>query len=255
MSSTNRINEMTLHAYVDGELDAAERREVEQWLLEHPEHKQQARAWTEQRKLLQDTYDPVLEEPVPAELASTLQNGQRRPFTKYAMSGAAALLLFVAGGATGWLVANSTEIPPDQGQSLVRQALGAHAVYVSEIRHPVEVRSDEKAHLIGWLSKRLGAQLIVPDLSKKGFQLVGGRLLPKGGEPAAQFMYEDSSGLRITVYVASNPSNNTTAFRLQDHGAVNSFYWMEGPLGYAVSGELDQNRLLSIARQVHGQLS
>jgi hypothetical protein len=36
----------------------------------------------------------------------------------------------------------------------------------------------QEAHLIQWLSKRLGRQLIAPDLTAGGFQLMGGRLLP-----------------------------------------------------------------------------
>ena len=56
-------------------------------------------------------------------------------------------------------------------------ALGAHTVFVPEVRHPVEVKADE-AHLVRWLAKRVGADVRAPALGSMGWQLMGGRLLP-----------------------------------------------------------------------------
>ena len=58
------------------------------------------------------------------------------------------------------------------------EALDAYKLYVVEVRHPVEVPGNERAHMTQWLSKRLGEDLRVPDLQSIGLKLVGGRLLP-----------------------------------------------------------------------------
>ena len=79
-------------------------------------------------------------------------------------------------------------------------AIAAHRTFSVETRHPVEVGANEEAHLVQWLSKRLGHRLIVPDLGALGFRLIGGRLLPADSGPAAWFMYEDGKGTRLSCY-------------------------------------------------------
>ena len=81
--------------------------------------------------------------------------------------------------------------------------------------------------------------------------LIGGRLLPGETAAAAQLMYEDASGKRVTLYIGSNPQNQQTAFRLAKRGSVRTFYWLDGPFGYALAGDLEQDRLLHLARLVY----
>ena len=78
-------------------------------------------------------------------------------------------------------------------------ALAAHRTFAVEVRHPVEVDAAQEAHLVQWLSKRLGRPLVVPDLSATGYRLMGGRLLPAGSGAAAQLMYENGAGDRPVV--------------------------------------------------------
>ena len=70
-------------------------------------------------------------------------------------------------------------------------AIAAHRIYVSERLHPVEVPAEQEAHLVQWLSRRVGKPLTAPNLKPQGYRLIGGRLLPAGGEAAALFMYEN----------------------------------------------------------------
>ena len=80
--------------------------------------------------------------------------------------------------------------------------IDAHRLYSVEVRHPVEVAADDEAHMSTWLSRRLGKSIKPPPLAGAGFRLVGGRLLPADGKPAAQFMYENAAGQRLTLYFA-----------------------------------------------------
>jgi len=96
----------------------------------------------------------------------------------------------------------------------------------------------------------------VPHLADLGYSLVGGRLLPGDRGPVAQFMYQDTKGQRLTLYVRVNADDSReTAFRFaQEHG-VGVFYWLDGKLGYALSGELERNELLRVATAVYRQLN
>src|SRR6185369_9972852 len=122
----------------------------------------------------------------------------------------AACWLF-AGIFGGWAT-HDLLIPPKVVERVVEvaaaipeQAATAHAVFAPEVRHPVEVRADED-HLLRWLSNRMGRPVKAPSLETAGWRLMGGRLLPVAGDAsghvACQFMFENASGLRLTLYYA-----------------------------------------------------
>ena len=123
------------------------------------------------------------------------------------------------------------------------------------MRHAVEVAASEEAHLVAWLSKRLDAPLAAPDLTKDGYSLVGGRLLPTREGAAAHLMYENTTGDRLTLYIRTNRSGDDSAFRFVQDGEVNAFYWLDGPLGYALLAEADRAKLLPLARAVYNKLN
>jgi len=128
-----------------------------------------------------------------------------------------------------------------------RRAAIAHVVYSPEVRHPVEVGAGEEAHLVAWLSKRLGVQLRPPDLRDLRYQLMGGRLLPGSRGPVAQFMYADPNGTRLTLYLTADAGGGgETAFRFAQEGQVSVFYWVDRRMGYALSG--GERRRAEIAR-------
>jgi len=137
-----------------------------------------------------------------------------------------------------------------QQMSFAERADIAYAVYAPEQRHPVEVAAAEEEHLIAWLSKRLNRPLSVPSLQEYGYSLVGGRLLPgDAASPAAQFMYQNNAGARLTLYVTAIPKDET-AFRLFRDGNRRTFYWISDHMGYALSGQLSEQHLRAIAIDV-----
>jgi len=136
----------------------------------------------------------------------------------------------------------------------VKNALGAHVVFAPEIRHAVEVPADQEAHLVTWLSKRLGHKVKAPDLRAPGFRLVGGRLLADADGPAAQFMYENTAGQRVTLYVRTTEAARNTAFRFVEERGIAAFYWVDGPLAYALIGTLPRENLLGLATLVYDAL-
>jgi anti-sigma factor RsiW len=140
--------------------------------------------------------------------------------------------------------------------SWARRAAVAHLVYSPEVRRPVEIAADQEAQLVAWLSKRLGTPLKVPRLDPLGYALVGGRLLPGDQGPVAQFMYQDSQGQRLTLYLRTNrEQTRETAFRFAQDGNIRQFYWIDRGLGYALSGEIGKEDLLRVATAVYQQLN
>jgi len=248
--SESRVNESDLQAYVDGRLSAARSAAVAQYLAQHDEDAQRIDAYRHQNQVLQAAYDPVLAEPVPASLQPV--NRRRMPVQRYAI---AAVLMLVS-GFSGWQLHAYVATERAQTMYLARVAAVAHAVYSPEVRHPVEVGADQEAHLVRWLSKRLGTSLKIPHLAAQGYSLVGGRLLPGDRGPAAQFMYQDTQGQRLTLYVrVSGEARGQTAFRFAQENGVGVFYWLDGRIGYALSGESDRAELLRIADVVYRQLN
>lgn len=241
------IDEQRLHAYVDDALDGSARQEVEAYLARHPEAAARVAAWRRQKQALHALFDPVLTEPVPARLLP-------RPPAARRLRYAAMLAWLGLGVILGWLGRGAAPAPQPLA-SLPREAAAAHVVYAPEVLHPVEVEATREVHLVQWLSKRLGRELPAPDLSRAGFQLVGGRLLPAQDGPAAQFMYQDDQGRRVTLYVRVLAGTTAdTAFRYERRDGVSVFYWVDGRFGYALSGDLERSHLLELATAVYHQL-
>jgi len=141
-------------------------------------------------------------------------------------------------------------------QELVRPAAFSHRVFSAEKLHPVEVRADQEKHLVEWLSRRLDTALKAPDLAGHGYALVGGRLLPSTDRMAAQFMYENASGARVTLYVRRGAwENGDTGFRYFESEDANAFYWVDGAVGYALSGKLTRAELLTLSETVYRGLA
>jgi len=169
---------------------------------------------------------------------------------------AASIGLLFTGGTLGWTINGAQLAHYDAVEGLAKPAAFAHAVYSPEVKHPVEVGADQEQHLIAWLSKRLGNEIAAPNLAQLGFSLVGGRLLPSDNGPAAQFMYQDESGSRMTLYVRNKHNDEqNTAFRFHQQDNTNSFYWIDGNLGYVLSGDFQRQQMLNVANNVYQQLS
>ena len=242
------VNEAQLQSYVDGGLSESAKAEVEAWLRAHPEDAERLRAYTEQNALLRTLFNPVLDESVPAALLAL----RPRAWPRYA----AAAAIFALGAGLGWLLRGEFITPQVVPVSLARLAATAHVVYAPEVRHPVEVAGTEEAHLVGWLSKRLGTTLRAPKLAPLGYELVGGRLLSGPQGPVAQFMYQDARGQRLTLYVSKQRGEpRDTAFRFSQEDRVSVFYWVDGNFGYALSGEIKKDQLFQVADAVYKQLN
>lgn len=288
------ITEAELHALVDGQLTPERQREIEDALASRPDEALRVESYRAQKRELRALFDPVLDEALPQRVLRAAR--PRTPW--YLQRLAAGIAIALVSGATGWGLhggvsnMSPSTAPAPQGPASItmasatgfaQRAAVAHAVYSPEQRRPVEVDAAHEDQLIAWLSKRMGAPMKPPHLQAVGYALEGGRLLPGGQGPVAQFMYRDASGSRLTLYVsneigelgtalgaspgtslgkeantaASTPTgaNKDTAFRFAREGSVNVFYWVEGPFGYAISADADRATLARVSGEVYRQLN
>ena len=168
---------------------------------------------------------------------------RRTPWRQQAGVAATRIAMGVAPGSSpGWVSANFAADPPVFAQ----RADIAYAVYAPEQRHPVEVAAPPRDQLVDWLSRRLGQRLSVPSLLEYGYSLIGGRLRPGESGRAAQFMYQNTAGARLAIYVAAVPKD-ATAFRLFRDGNRSTFYWGSQGTGCALTGQVSEVQLRSMA--------
>jgi anti-sigma factor RsiW len=240
------VTEDELHALVDNELPADRRAAVENWLDSHREDAARVAAWRAMGDAMHARYDAVADEAVPKRLE--LDRLASRSRNWMIASAAAVLLAFAAGGGVGWFAHEaSAAVAPaaDPVAAMREEAFAAHRLYIGEVRHPIEVRAEEN-HLLPWLSRRIGMTLRAPDLSKFDLKLLGGRLLPGIGAPAALLMYENGTGERLTLY-ATPLKAQRSSFRYQEVDKFASIHWVADNYGWVVSGPADKPRLKGIA--------
>jgi anti-sigma factor RsiW len=253
MSEDMELTPELLEAWLADELAPEERDRVARALREDPEARARIEAWQRDEARLRAALAPVLDEPVPERLARAAAGRRPRAWTKPLAGLAAGLVLLLAGGLAGWIAAR--EVAPDPRAShFAEQAASAHRVFGVEVRHPVEVPASQEAHLVGWLSKRLGYPIAAPDFARAGYRLVGGRLLADAHGPAAQLMYEDATGRRVTAYFAQRPQEPETAFRFVAGDNVNVFYWIDHEFGFALAGDVPRETLLQMANTAYATL-
>ena len=215
---------------------------------EDPELAARLEEWDRQDAALRTLYAPIADEPVPDRLRAALVPQDR---ALWPLRIAAAVALVGFGFAAGWGVAR---LSPQGTVGLAQAALGSFATYAVEVAHPVEVPASDEAHLVRWLSKRIGQPILVPDLASEGFRLIGGRLVPGEGTPAGLLMYEDGLGRRLTLYVTRVEGAETDLAFAEAPGAQ-AFWWIEGTLGCALVGDLPRDTLRRLAVRAYHDLT
>lgn len=231
-----------LCALVDGELPEAEAAAARAALAHDAQAAMLAERYRQQNAALKALF------PLPANLRYVLVRAQPRWWRRalaalgWALAGMA-LALGVA-----WLPGASAD-----PREFARHADAAYAVFAPEQRHPVEVAAADQPHLQAWLSRRLARTLTIPSLDEYGFALLGGRLLVGDAGPAAQLMYQNAAGERLTLYItpAAPASASLGLLRQADR---RTYYWAGGGAGYALSGQLGEARLRAIAGDVCASL-
>ena len=282
----------TLVAYLDGELDAAERQHVEAWLAADAEARDRLAGLAQSATLVRSAYADIVNEPVPERLIAAargesggaasmaheaeilvLKRPQRAivsmPAGRWGIGIAAAAGLFglVFGGAGSYLaVGGLNSANPAVEQRLAAaaangtwldNAAGYYKLVVSAgdsmlIDVPAGGDTGEALQKI---SQNLPQQVRLPDLKPWGLSFRGARLVVVEGRPAAQLVYTTDNkaiGPLTLVIGASKQPDIQPTFDRRQD--VNMLYWRHHGRAYALVGQTDIGYLWGIANDVAWQL-
>lgn len=250
------ISEDDLQAYVDDALDEYRRGEVVLYLRRHLDTDLRVDAYRAQRDALRGALAPVAEEPLPAEMdLARMVEAHRRASLAPWRRRVAALLIFCAGGLTGWSLHALGDPMPAGIAALAREAGENYDVFAPDRVQPVELGTEQRSTLVDWASKRLSRRVTAPDLSARGFRFMGGRLVATGHGPAVLFMYDDVAGVRLVMLGRPMRKDADAPLEQHAHGGAVGFAWADGGMGYSLVGSVSPDVLKPVAEEARRQLA
>lgn len=256
------IQEDDLHAYVDNQISDEKRYAIEELMRTDPEISAKIQHWQQQNEAITAYFNKQSLDDIPAQLdlekinRKVAQETQKPANQRWYYSLAASVFLIIGSASIGWFAHDSLNPTQQNRPNFENMAISAYEVFSVEVLHPVEVGADKKEHLVAWLSKRIDHPIKMPQLENYGYKLLGGRLLSmQEGRAAAQFMFENKQGKRITWLISKSPVYKDHAFFFKNQKNVNSYYWMDSNVAYSVSGEMDRDNLHKLSQGIYQQIN
>jgi anti-sigma factor RsiW len=263
----NAVPEEALQAYVDGQLDSRHRAAIEAYLAGRPDEAARLAAYRKQNIGLHALFDSASArggdgEPAPqltalaaqldAQLHTTTTRKRRRPVILRRL--AASVVVMLSAGTAGWLALDQVTGGSDALVNLTRQA--AEAPLQTAGTTPAAVAPAGERQVVAWLAAQPGdVPTTVPDLEALGFRLSGERLVTTAdGRPAAQLLYSDEAGQRVTLTMRSGGKAGQTSFTFARDGEAARFFWQDAHMAYSLTGAMAQEKLLQIAEAVSASL-
>jgi anti-sigma factor RsiW len=281
-----------LIAYLDGEVDASARHEIEDWLDSDPAARDKLAALAQSAALVRSAFDEVTHEPLPDRLIAAAR-GER-----VSAEPSAKILPFRPGQGTGGApAARRWWLGLPLAASLFGLLLGGAVTYLSVAKllpggiggkqPAVEMAAADSLWLdnaVGYfklaasagdgalvdvpatgdareawqkISQSLPQEVRWPDLNLKpwGLNFRGARLVVADGRPAAQLMYTtDNKAIGPLTLIIGSSKEPDTPPTLARRQDVNLLYWRHQGRAYALVGQTDVGYLWGIANDVAWQL-
>jgi anti-sigma factor RsiW len=218
-------SKLQLHAYLDGELDAAGTVSFERHMKSCAECQSAlANEETLRRAIAQaDLYTPAsagLRQKIMTQLPTDRPTSSSQPVAvsaRWQWVALAACLLLAA--ALGWSII-SERSTPGAAETLVTAAVDAHLRSLQP-GHLADVPSTDKHTVKPWFDGRLDFAPPVPDLSSEGFPLIGGRLDVLSGRTVAALVYGRRAHV-VNVFVWKDMAPATPA----ESGQRQGYQWV-----------------------------
>ena len=281
-----------LVAYLDGELEQGEQREVEAWLDSDPVARDQLAALALSAKLVRRAFDEVLHEPLPARLIAAAHGetgagrsgpkivpfeapraAKRLPIWRRWQVGlpvAASLFGLLAGGSAAYLGIGKFAAADTSG-AVGRPALeatiannlwldnaaGYFKLFVSAGDNaPVDIpATGDTREALQKISQSLPQQMRLPDLKPWGLNFHGVRLIVVDGRPAAQLNYTtDNKAIGPLALIIGSTNQPDISPTFDRRQEVNLIYWRHQGRAYALLGQTNVGYLWGIGNDVAWQL-
>ncbi|EXF96225.1 transmembrane anti-sigma factor [Pseudomonas fluorescens HK44] len=225
-----------LHAYVDHQLDDADRRLVETYLAATPHVAEQVQAWQQDAQQLRAALSGALQQPPNPNLdPSVIRQRLKRQSRRHLASAAVLLIAVSVGGLGGWQAREMTMV----GAALpMTDAMQAYRMFAQQGILQADYTVTDDGDMQGWLDRYFSRVDRLPNLANSGFKPVSGRLLSTEQGPAAMVMYEDQSGRKISFYVRPpGPKNYLLPRGSRSDGELQAEYWSGPGYNYAMVSE------------------
>ena len=273
----SRMDDVMLMAYVDGEVDAATAREIEAALAGDPALAVRVQHLRDSAMMARGAFAEVLHEPVPDRLIAALGGPAHVPEGKSAdnvvplqrrtaswtprraalgWAAAASIAALVIGYGVGEMRPQHLELAGLQNSSSQRwldNVAGHYRVaenaFASKDKLLVDFTASDVPGLEKWFGAKLNRKLEVPNLTSKGLNTQGGRLVLINDKPAAQFLYSSDKGELVELVIAFTDEAYQPE-QIARKGNVNIVYWRDNGYAYAFAGTMDASRLQAIADSV-----
>ncbi len=263
------LDEGTLVAFVDGELDPAAAREVARRLAEDPAAQEKVWRLRRSASLVRAAFSQPGWERVPSRLSRLVAGppralaGRRRFAAAVAATIAACAVGFAGGLGIRAALRPGASSDPDPAARLMDEVAEYHTVFARE-SHGLGIVPARSAPLIEtWFADVLGRKLAVPDLRAFGLAFRGARLLVVDGDPVPQFLYGVSNpppaaaspvhnhpfGICVTLWP---DANRTLSIARRD--GVTLALWAQGGYAYVLVGWMNAARLSRIAAAIRPAL-
>src|SRR5262249_7265667 len=272
-----------LIAYLDGELEIAQRREVEVWLDADPSARHRMAALAESASLLRLAFDEAIREPVPDRLVAAARGETAPPPQAGAQilplrrrvgaqivspralriwfPVAASLFGLLVGGGVTYLGAGKLALNGDASKQPALEATAANNLWLDNAagyfklvvsagdNTPMDIpATGDPREALQKISQSLPQEVRLPDLKPWGLSFRGARLVVEEGRPAAALVYTTDNKaigpLGLIIGSSKQPDIPPTFHRRQD---VNLLYWRHQGRAYALVAQADIGYLWGIA--------
>lgn len=264
--------EVRLSALIDGEVNDAEKKELEALIATDEEARKLYDTLIAGSTLGNKAFEEFLHDPVPLALVRRIKQGpdvspraERVTDGPVRLAGtalwpkalAASLVLLVAGGTTGYFIGQETA-----GRNAATEVAGRggwlddvaayHRVYSRPGERLVEVPASEgNAAITAWLENSTGVDFTLPNVAGSGLKFEGARLLVAAGKPVAQLMYRNTSGEVVAICFQESEGNaGDTPLQATRRGDLELISWSRGKAVYVVVAPSNTPDLTGLAKSV-----
>jgi anti-sigma factor RsiW len=231
-------SERDLHAYVDGQLNDADRQTMETYLATQPELAQQLLTWQRDAQHLRASLSGELHRPAnpdldPAFIRQRLRRSRSRQFAT-----AAVLLIAVGvGGLSGWQAREMMLVNDAQPMA---DAVQAYRMFAVNDNMASDWTPEKPNNAQVWLDAHFAQANRLPDLATVGFRPVSGRLTSTEQGAAALVVYKDAQGRTLSFYIRPpGASKRLLTPGTRRDGELEADYWSGGGYNYAVVSPAD----------------
>ena len=239
-------SEAELHAFVDDQLPAKRRDEVQAWLAAHPADAERVDAWRRDARRLRTALAGYGDDLAPTLDLSHVRRRVRQRRQRRWTTAAGLVLALGLGGLGGWQARDAAWMAAVRPMA---DAVQAHRLFADAAGLDVQVSDPQQ--LQAWLGRHFNRVGQLPDLTAYGLRPVGARLLANEMGPAGLLVFEDADGERISLFVRSPGSRYNMPDGQRLEGTLEARYWSHGAYAFAVVSPAADTRAAQV-RQALG---